>query len=604
MSNVLLVKNAKVFNSVFREFRDAKVLCVDGRFAWIGKPGDDIAPVFATHGLEKKDMSMTIDAGGFYMIPGLIDIHMHVESSMLGPIGYASQAIKGGVTTVVAEPHEIANVKGMEGIEAMLAAAENSPIDMYFGFPSSVPSSNYGLETPGCSVDFEDMLKLYQNPKCACVGEIMNGREVIKEDSSLEVSKFLDWLWENDRRFPIEGHCPSLNGPALSKFLFEGIDADHTEHSLPEFIERFENGMFIELQSKTVKQDIIDYIVENGLYERMCFVTDDVMTDRLLHQGALNRVVEKAMGLGFPVEEAIYCATYTPAARMNLRDRGMIAPGRKADFALYEDPQKLDAEYVFTDGELVYMEGDELIYGKQRYAFAGDENSFGRIPQYDLELPKYFPDSFYHTVICGRVSADMLKLKAPEGASEVEVRVAMVSPTTTRTTEERVKLPVKDGCADWKSAGLLLAACFERHGKNGGFGLGLVGGTGMHGCTIGSTYSHDHHNIFLLGDSEKDMACAANRLIEIQGGILTVKDGKVTAELALPVCGIISEDDPHEVGKDLNAVRGELEKAGYTHFEPIMGICTLGLPVSPALKITDKGLIDVKAGKVVPVIVQ
>ena len=603
MSYALLVKNVKYFNSVYKEFRDADVLCVNDRFAWIGKPGDDCTAALGLHGLGKDELSI-MDCGGYYMVPGLIDIHMHVESSMLGPIGYASQAIKGGVTTVVAEPHEIANVKGMEGIEALIAAAENSPVDMFFGIPSSVPSSNFDLETPGCAVDYEDMLKLLKDPKCACVGEIMNGREVIKEDSSLEVSKLLDWLWDNYRSFPIEGHCPSLNGKELSKFLFEGINADHTEHSLPEFIERFENGMFVELQSKTVKQDILDYIIENKLYEHMCFVTDDVMTDRLLTQGALNKVVEKAMGMGFPVEEALYCASYTPARRMKLSDRGIIAPGKKADFALYKDPRVLTAKYVFTDGEEIYVEGNELIYGKHPRKFEGaGSDSLGCIPPDEKKAPRSFPESFYHTVIREKVSADMMKLRAPEGASEVEVRVAMVSPTTTRTTEERMTLPVKDGFVDWKSAGLLLAACFERHGKNGGFGLGLVGGTGMHGCSIGSTYSHDHHNIFLLGDSEEDMACAANRLIDIQGGILTAKDGKVTAELALPVCGIISEADPHEVGRELNAVRSELEKAGYTHFEPIMGICTLGLPVSPALKITDKGLIDVKAGKVVSVIV-
>ncbi len=575
----LLIKNALVFNSYLKRFIPGDVYVLDKKFYYIDREHSD-----AIH--PKK----ILDAQGFYMLPGFIDIHMHIESSMMTPGPFGRCLAGNGVTTIVSEPHEMANVKGIRGILEMIQAAEESPIDIYYGIPSSVPSTSRDLETTGGIIDCQAMKHLLAEKDIICVGEIMNYRQIIRENS-LEITKFLDYLRQEYPGYVIEGHCPSLVGLELAKFLYLGIDADHTEHTLEEVRQRIENGMFMELQEKMLKKEVLDYIRENQLYEYCGFVTDDTMADTLYQEGHLNKVVEKAIAKGFPAEQAIYCATYTPSRRMHLYDRGVIAPGKLADFMLVKDPAHLTPELVYKNGQKIFQrQTPSPIHRKD--VFPPDFYESIRIPE--------LTDEDFRMPLSRFIKKEEVILSPP---SKITVRVIEVQLDCTQTLEKHVTMPVRDGYIDWKGSGCLLAMVLERHGKNGNIGYGFLTGAFLKKGTAATTYFHDHHNLFVAGDSEADMKLAVSRIQEMQGGFLTIQNGKILSELPLPVCGILSDKSVEEIGTGLYEIRKSLVQLGFLHSNPIMSLGTLGLPVSPALKLTDQGLVDVKKSAVVDLIV-
>ena len=565
----LLIRNAKVFNTYLKRFIPADVSVKDGRFYYIDRKKD--TPFQA---------DTVLDAQGKYMIPGLVDIHMHIESSMMTPEPFGDCVAAYGVTTIVSEPHEMANVKGTRGVLEMISAAKNAPIDIFYGIPSSVPSTDERLETTGGIIDCGAMKHLLKEEDVVCIGEIMNYRQIIQEND-LEITKFLRYLQEEHPGYVIEGHCPSLLDLDLARFLYLGIDGDHTEHTLEEVKQRIENGMFFEIQDKMLKPEVLEYICENRLYEYCGFVTDDTMADVLYEKGQLNYVVQKAIETGFPVEMAIYCATYTPSRRMHLYDRGTIAPGKLADFLLLKDPAVICPDYVYKNGVQIFAQKN----GKE------------------LQASYPFPQDFYQSVCLPPLSLEDFQVKADTDQEEVTVRVIEVHSDRTQTTEKLVSMPVRDHVLEWKDSGCLLAMVLERHGKNGKIGYGFITGACLNAGTVATTYFHDHHNLFVAGDCPEDMLLAVRRIEEMQGGFLTVRDGKVLAELALPVCGILSERGVRDTALGLKAIRESLEELGYRHSNPIMSLGTLGLPVSPALKLTDKGLVDVRQSRIVPLIV-
>lgn len=565
----LWIKNAKVYNTFLKKFEDAHVTVCDGRFFYIDR---------------KKALEFeaehVLDAQGCYMVPGLVDIHMHIESSMMTPRAMAPCLAKNGVTTVVSEPHEMANVKGLRGIEAMIRAGAGAPVDIFYGIPSSVPSTKDTLETAGGAIDTAAMKKLLAHREVVCVGEVMNYQGIVRGEE-LEISKFLEYLRKTRPDFPVEGHCPSLLELDLAKFLYAGIDADHTEHTLEEVRQRIENGMFFEVQEKMLKPEILDYIKENALYEYCAFVTDDTMADHLVERGQLNYVVERAVQMGFPVEWAIYCATYTPARRMHLDDRGAVVSGRLADFMLLERPDRLRPLYVYKSGKCIYNDAADDA------AMESQENS----------APE-FPEDFYRSIQISKKQTEALfAVKAPQQDGEVLVRAIEVLPDQTHTREKQIRMDVKDGLVQWQESGCLLAAVLERYGKNGSVGIGFLTGSCHKRGTVATTYFHDHHNMMAAGDNPADLALAICRLSQLQGGYLAVEDGRILAELPLPVGGILSDRSPEEIAGRLSAVRAAMVQLGYDHENPVMSFSCLGLPVSPDLKLTNFGLIDVREGR-------
>ncbi|WP_443863465.1 adenine deaminase [Fusobacterium ulcerans] len=566
----LLIKNVKIYNSYLKKFKEANVAILDKKILHVDTKKEI-----------EFDAEKIIDGKNQYMVPGLIDIHMHIESSMMTPAPFCHQLAKNGVTTIVAEPHEIANVFGDRGIYAMIKAEDNIDTSIFYGIPSSVPSTSEELETTGAVIDCEGMKKIAENPNVICVGEVMNYRKVIVDDT-LEICRFIEYVKKEKPTYAIEGHCPKLLDLELSKFLYLGINGDHTEHTMEEFKQRFENGMFVEIQAKSIEKELIDYIKENNLYEHFSFVTDDVMADTFLNEGHLNVVMKKAVKEGLRIEDAIYSATYTPARRMHLLDRGVLAPGKKADFLFVEDLEKFEIKNTFIDGKEVYNSSEEKKYIPTTYRF---------------------PEDFYRSVHVKNIKAEDIKIPVETTEKEVMCRVIEVSDGSTRTKELIRPVPVKDGYLDWENSEYCLIAVFERHGKNGNIGFGLVTGDSIKKGAIATTYAHDHHNLMVIGKTAVDIIKAANRIIEIQGGICAVENGNILAEVELPVAGILSEKSVEELGKEVEKLRGAMKALGYKHYNPIMSLCTLSLPVSPALKITDKGLIDVAESKVVSLIV-
>lgn len=558
----LLIKNVNVFNSYYKKFFNVDVSILNDKIYYIDKNRN-----------KQYDAKQTIDGSGKYMIPGFIDIHMHIESSMMTPTVFCQKVAEYGVTTIVSEPHEMANVAGIDGINAMIEAGKSSPIDVYYAIPSCVPSTNSNLETTGGVIGFDEMKKLLHKENVICVGEIMNYRQII-EPNDLEITKFIQYLKQNYPYYVIEGHCPKLTDLDLAKFLYLGINADHTEHTLDELIARFENGMFVEIQAKMMKKEIIDYIKANNLYEHFCFVTDDVMADEFYEKGHLNTLVKEAIKLGLSKEDAIYASTFTPARRMNLTDRGSIAPGKLADFIILEDIENLNIISTYKKGKLIQQKSNEQAYK--------------------------FPANFYKSIKLNKLEAKDFDIFVKEDVQEVTIRAIEVKDGSTRTTEIFRKCEVENHILKWYNTDCLLIAVIERYGKNGNIAFGFVTGDCIKYGAVASTYAHDHHNLLVVGKNIDDILLAANTVISLDGGIVVTNENKIQAQLQLNVGGILSDKSVEEIGTGLKSVRQKLISQGYKHYNPIMSLCTLSLPVSPELKITDRGLIDVNTSKVVP----
>ncbi len=562
----LIIKNAMVFNSYFKKFYKKDVAIKEGKFYYLG---DVLKELYSDN---------EIDATGKYLIPGLIDIHMHIESSMLTPHAFAMHLAKCAVTTVVTEPHELANVAGVKGIIDMMEAGKNSPVDMFYAIPSCVPAARSDLETTGGVILASDMMEMYKHPMAVCVGEVMNYRSIIEEGDNSEITKFLKELKKIDKHFPVEGHCPSLVDLDLAKFLFLGINSDHTEHTMEETKQRFENGMFMQIQDKMLTKEVIDYIMENNLYEHFSFVTDDCMADTFLHEGHLNILVKDAIKLGMSPENAIYCASFTPARRMNFTDRGAVAPGKIADFVLLDDLNEFIIDKVYKDGKIVNNMNEDI--------------------------GQTFSSEYYNTVKLDKVTEDTFKIKIDTNKETVTVRVIEVSDTTTRTLEKHVEMPVENGYLKWENSGCMLTCVFDRYTSSGRIGFGFITGDSHKNGAIATTYAHDNHNLLVAGANTLDMMVAANRVIELQGAYLTAENGEITAELPLSVGGILSDKSVEFTGLALEKVRAEMHRLGYKHYNPIMSFGVLPLSVSPAIKITDMGIIDVVNTKVLPLIVE
>ena len=549
------------------------------------------------------DVTM-VDGSGMYMIPGLVDIHMHIESSMTYPAEFSRITLPYGVTTVVADAHEIANVFGMDGIQWFMG--QETKLDIFYAIPSSVPATNDSLETSGAGIGEEQVRELLRDGRVLCLGEVMNFKDLTSDGDTL-IKRLVGICRGRDIRdsIRIEGHCPKISGEDLCRFIYEGVDADHTQQTPGSVLEKTDMGMFMELQHKSLTPEVVDTVCRHGLYENVALITDDTMPDQLL-KGQLNQIVGHAVKNGMPVEKAIYCATFTPARRMHLDDRGMIGPGKLADFVLLRDLERFQPAAVFKRGELVYGERWGAGYGAH---MAGEADAAGEV---DISVGNAgkpagkrdasIPEAFYHSVNCNRAMAEDFLLKTDKPCSRVKVNVMKIQTHGTFTSRVVRELDVKDGVICWKAAGLSLAVMFERYGKNGNISFGLAEGALKKPGAIATTWSHDSHNLLVLGTCEQDMAAAQNRIIELQGGYAAAEHGIVTAEARLPVGGILYDGPVEELASDLGRVRQVMRNLGYENNNEIMSMSTLGLPVSPELKLTDYGLLDVRTQEPVPLI--
>lgn len=572
-----ILKNVMVYQT-FRQCFEKRDVAVAGEKFYC------VSPAISYPGVEERD------GKGRYMLPGLVDIHMHIESSMTYPGEFSRITLPYGVTTVVADAHEMANVFGMDGIRAFMA--QKTKQDIFWAIPSSVPATNEKLETAGASLGVKEISEMASLDGVLCLGEVMNYKDLSAEGES-RTRDLINVCRNAGKNLRIEGHCPGLTGADLNRFIYEGVDADHTQQTPQSVMEKTELGMFLELQFKSLTPEVVKTVCDNELYENVALVTDDTMADKLL-TGHLNKIIETAVRAGMPMEKAIYCATWTPSRRMHLDDRGMIAPGKIADFMLLDSLDGIDPVVVYKKGECVYCRADEVCGAAK-----------GRKAQEACAVAAAcsFPASFYHTINCrpAEISDFVLKAEDPD-AKWAEVNVMKIGTFGTATTPVKRRVEVKDGVLDWKSAGLSLAVVFERYGKNGNVGYGLVEGALTKPGAVATTWSHDSHNLFVLGTDENDMKLAQRRVLELQGAYVVFAGGKSLAEARLTIGGIVSDQPIEVLGQELKEVRAAMEGLGYVNNNVIMSMSTLCLPVSPKLKLTDHGLLTVPGQEHVPLV--
>ena len=572
-----ILKNVMVYQT-FRQCFEKRDVAVAGEKFYC------VSPAISYPGVRE------IDGKGRYMLPGLVDIHMHIESSMTYPGEFSRITLPYGVTTVVADAHEMANVFGMDGIRAFMA--QKTKQDIFWAIPSSVPATNEKLETAGASLGVKEISEMASLDGVLCLGEIMNYKDLSAEGES-RTRDLINVCRNAGKNLRIEGHCPGLTGADLNRFIYEGVDADHTQQTPQSVMEKTELGMFLELQFKSLTPEVVKTVCDNELYENVALVTDDTMADKLL-TGHLNKIIETAVRAGMPMEKAIYCATWTPSRRMHLDDRGMIAPGKIADFMLLDSLDGIDPVVVYKNGECVYCRADEVCGAAK-----------GRKAQEACAVAAAcsFPASFYHTINCrpAEISDFVLKAEDPE-AKWAEVNVMKIGTFGTATTPVKRRVEVKDGVLDWKSAGLSLAVVFERYGKNGNIGYSLVEGALTKPGAVATTWSHDSHNLFVLGTDENDMKLAQRRVLELQGAYVVFAEGRSLAEAGLTIGGIVSDQPIEVLGQELKEVRTAMEGLGYVNNNVVMSMSTLCLPVSPKLKLTDHGLLTVPGQEHVPLV--
>ena len=578
-----IFKNAELYNVFLKEWSITDIAVLKGRILFIGNT--------ISAGLSSDNI---IECENKPLIPGLIDIHLHIESSLCTPEVFAETLLPLGITTVVSEPHEIANVFGLPGIEEMIRASKDTVIDIFYGVPSSVPSTTAKMETTGGSVSSRDLeILMRKYPEVICLGEVMSYRSLINDfyniSSGNMESKTIDLLKTLKKNHPtaaVEGHCPSITGLDLAKVLYFGVDSDHCLQDIEGMKQRFANGMFVELQEKSITPEIIKYLQNNNTDGLYSFVTDDVPPDILINKGHLDYIARKAMKEGLSLEKIITATSLAPSTRMGFRDRGIIAPGKIADLIILEDHStNFRIHSVFKKGIIAA----QILKRKGLYTFGSDFMDSIKISASSI------PDSIYSVPIP----------KETIGKSNIKCRIMRKNKHNTYTTAEVRAIPVSGNTVNWTepNLNLNLVIVIERYSGELQIAQGFLDGICIKNGAFCSSHAHDHHNILLVGDNITDMKKALNWVITEKGGMCVVSNNKNLAAVNLKIGGILSDSPMEKLSKEVIEIQANLKLLGIDHINPIMSLCTLTLPVSPQLKITDKGIIDTIKSEIVPLFI-
>jgi len=555
-------------------------------------PGTDIAVVGDRIAYVGEDASHTIgdktkvvDADGKYMVPGLLDAHMHVESGMVTITEFVRAVAPRGTTGMFIDPHEIANVFGLEGVRLMADEAEDQPIHVWVQIPSCVPSAP-GLETPGSSIGPDDVAEAMEWDRIIGLGEMMNFPGVYLSDEKMHD----EMAATRAAGRVIGGHyaAPDLGIP-FHGYVAGGPEDDHEGTRKEDAVARVRQGMKAMLRYGSGWLDVeaqVTAITEDKLDSRhFILCTDDSHSETLVNDGHMDRVLRHTIGLGVDPMTALQMATINTAEHFNVdKDMGQIAPGRYADFLLVSDLNDFRPEKVFAKGKLLAESGE-----------------------WQFDLPEYeYPDWATRSVNMKRplVSDDFKLIVDQEISSPAIAHVIGVVEGQAPTQHLKIPVEVQDGEVKIDlEKDLLKIALVERHQATGGVVVGLVSGFGLQGkCAIGSTVAHDSHHMIVVGTDEEQMAIAANHLSEIKGGQVVIKDGKVIGQVALPIAGLMSNKRADLVAGEAATVLEGFQACGCSIINPNMQMSLLALVVIPALRISDLGLVDVEKFEFVPVI--
>lgn len=559
----LAVVNVQLVNVYTAEIYKADIGIVENKIAYVGEAG--AYPLQA-----RKE----IDAGGFYAVPGLIDSHLHIESSMVIPTRFAEAVLPHGTTTVAIDPHEIANVIGKDGVRLMIDSSRNMPLKVFILVPTCVPAL-LNVETAGAEFFAEDVEEMLKWERVIGLAEIMDYPGVINLHR-----RITDIVKAGVKaNVVLDGHHMMLNSRELCAYASTGIDANHENFSFEGVPEEMRVGMYAKLRKDLFyQQDFVKRFSKIPDHQNFILVTDDILPDDLVSRGHLDDTVRAAIANGVDPVDAIQAATIRPAKHLRLYNLGAIAPGKNADIILIPDLSKFDVYRVIAEGKIVGEQG-KLVE---------------TVPEYQV------PPSAKKTVkFASKFKADDFKIKAPIKEGKIEVRVFDAGTILTALVQEELEVE------DWilNPGEFQTIAVLERHGRIGSRGIGIIKNFLREGA-VASTVSHDSHNLTVVGRNPYDMSVAVNRLIEAQGGLVAVKDGKILSLVELPVGGIMSDEPASKIAEKVYHFRKVTKEMGIAEYHTsIMPIMVLALPVAPVARMTDRGIFDVLQQKLLPLFV-
>ncbi len=550
----LVLKNAQIINVFTGDIELNDIAIEDGIIVGIGD-------------YQGKE---TIDLNHAYVAPGFIDGHVHIESSMVTPPAFAKLVVPKGTTTIIADPHEIANVSGVKGIEFMIKSSQNIPLNVFIMAPSCVPATAF--ENAGATITLEDINYLKKYPQVIGLGEVMDYVAVLEGEASIHQKI------KTMQPLTIDGHAPDILAKSLNAYITAGVQTDHECTQLASLKERVKRGMYVHLREGSATRNLKTLL--NGItplnHHRLLFCTDDKHPEDIEKEGHINWNVNVAIQAGIEPIMAIRMATINIAQCYQLKQIGAVAPNYRADLIVFDSLKNIEPHLVFKDGVLV-AENQKPLFSVQCHDDSAVKNTVHIDPKtIDLRLA---------------LTRDTVKVI---GLIENNI-----------TTEKLIRnVLIKDGFYhNNPKQDILKLAVIERHKNTGNVGLGLVEGYGIKNGAIALSIAHDSHNIIVIGDTDDAMHLAIKTLYEMQGGIVVIHNQKIASKMPLEISGIMTNRDPHEVSEMLKQMAQAIEKMGLNPAidDPFITLAFLSLPVIPKLKLTDTGLFDVTEFKIVPI---
>ena len=539
----LVLKNATYVNVFSNELCHGDIAVAEGLIVGMGE----------YHG------KVEVDVSGKLVLPGFIDAHIHLESSLVSPTEFAKAVLPHGTTTVITDPHEIANVMGTDGIEYMLQATEDLPVDVRFMLPSCVPATP--LDESGANLDYRAIDSFYDHPRVQGLAEMMNYVGVVNGDGQV-VEKIVASQAHHKK---IDGHAPSLSGKDLNAYIAAGVYSDHECSDMEDAMNKLRLGQYIMIREGTAARNLeaLMPLLTSQYVDRCMFCTDDKHPNDLLEKGHIDYIVKKAISLGADPIVAVKAACHNAARYFLLNNRGAIAPGYLGDFVIIDDFQHFEIEMVYKRGVLMYD---------------GQLRDFPA-PEIDPYLVKRAHDTFH-----------VAHLTAEDFSDGRPHAVIGMIPGEIVTQDA--------GYADHADPeqDILKIAVIERHKNTHHIGLGYIKGYGLKRGAVATSISHDSHNIIVVGATDEDMAAAANRIVENRGGITVMENGQVLGEVTLSIAGIMSDDSLVMVNSALEDAKDEAFGLGVSRgIDPFMTLSFMALPVIPSLRITTRGVFDVSS---------